>query len=159
MVWRRFKAEGKSPHPFSFFFFNNTNQFPNLFHTGFHKACTLSSLCFFSVSFLPHTARLPLRWRDVVSTTLDVCQQTVSKSLNHWMTELRLWVLAPRVQAVLEQEAAGGELQCVTSVSVTLCRTTSIPMLQWIIDLPSFLFLSLTKCQNVKCQLRKKGQF
>lgn len=34
------------------------------------------------VPFLPHTAAFPLRWRDAV----PAFKQTVSKSLNHWIT-------------------------------------------------------------------------
>lgn len=159
MVWRCFKAEGKSPHPF---FLIIQTSFPICSILALTKS-SLSPAPFPLFPFLPHTAILPLRWRDVVSKTPVVCQQTVSKLLNRWMTELRVWVLARCVQAVQEQEAPGGEnnkdfnVSHLTSVSVTLCRTTSNSMLQWIIDFPTFFFFFVfNQMSNVKSQLRKK---
>lgn len=153
MVWGCFKAEGKSPYPFIFFIIQTS--FPICSILALRKSALSLLSAFPLFPFLPHAAILPLRWRDVVSKTPVVCQ-LLSKQLA--MTELRVWVLARRVQAVQEQVAAGGEdkedfnMSHLTSVFAALCCTT---WNHWLAHI-SFFFFVLNQMSNVKSQLRKE---
>lgn len=148
MVWGGFKAEGKSPHPV--FFFRIQTSFPICSILALTSLHSLFSLPFSLFPFLPHTAILPLRWGDVVFKALLASQPTVSKSLNHWMTELWVWVQARCVQAIQEQVAASEEDNKDTphirpSSFVLHYFKPNAAVNHWIAYI-SFLFLS-TKCQ------------